>query len=180
MDQLVHARLARELVVDVRVERDRDARIGRDRPTLLARSLDEHLVRAELVPGGAETAAVELLEVARLKRRPHGAELLPESRPEQRQVRLHTQLGVDVTEHDLAYAQLVGDHVLVPCDARATLDDERAQRLAHLERCGLARLVAEPTTTRTSAMSARRSRSGAGGSGQPARNTDGGAPGTAR
>ena len=78
-----------------------------DRPALLAGPLDEHLVRAELVPGGPEPAAAELLELARLQRGPHRAELLAELRAEHGQVRLDAQLGVDVAELDLLHPQLL-------------------------------------------------------------------------
>ncbi len=71
-----------------------------DRPAVAAAALDDHLVRLEVVAGGAEPAAAELLELARLERLLHGAEVLPELRPEHRQVRLHAQLGVDLVERD--------------------------------------------------------------------------------
>ena len=73
--------------------------------------LDEHLLRAELVAGDAEAAAVELLELAGLQSGAHGAELLAEPRPEHGQVRLHPQLGVDVAELDLLDPELLGDLV---------------------------------------------------------------------
>ena len=106
-DQVVDAALELELGVERRVERDRDAVRRRDRPALAAAALDEHLVRLELVAGGAEAAAAELLELARLQRLLHGAQLLAEPRPEHRQVRLHAQLGVDAVERDVLHAHLV-------------------------------------------------------------------------
>ena len=124
VDQLVDAALERQLVVDRGVERDGDAVVAGDRPALLAGPLDEHLVRAELVPGGAEAAAAELLELARLERGPHRAELLAELRPEHGQVRLDAQLRVDVPELDLLHAQLLGDLVGVRGGERRALDDD--------------------------------------------------------
>ena len=82
-------------------------------PALAAAALDEHLVRLELVAGGAEAAAAELLELARLQRLLHRAQLLAEPRPEHRQVRLHAQLRIDAVEHDVLDAHLVGDLVRV-------------------------------------------------------------------
>ena len=47
----------------------------------------------EVVAGGPETAARKLLVLARLERRPHGAELLAELRAEHREVRSHVELA---------------------------------------------------------------------------------------
>src|SRR5581483_5800578 len=102
-DEVVHAALELELVVERDVERDRHALGGRDRPALAAAALDEHLVRLELVAGGAEAAAVELLEPAGLERLLHRPQLLAEARAEDREVRLHAQLGVDAVERDLLH-----------------------------------------------------------------------------
>ena len=144
MDQLVDASLEHERLVDRGLERDRDAGVGSgDGPTVLAGPLDEHLVGAELVPGGAEAPVAELLELARLKRRAHRAELLAELRPEDGQVRLHAQLRVDVPELDLLHPQLLGDLVGVGGGEGRTLDDDPAQRLPQLEARRGARLVAE-------------------------------------
>ena len=115
------------------VERDGDARVAGDGPAVLAGPLDEHLVRLELVAGGAKAAALELLERARLQRGAHRAELLAELRPEHRQVRLDAQLGIDRAELDLLHAQLLGDLVGVRGGERRALDDDPAQRLAQLE-----------------------------------------------
>src|SRR5207249_12084743 len=81
-----------------------------DRPAFLAAALDDHLVRAELVPVDAEAAAVELLEAPGLERGANGGELLAELRAEDRQVRLHAQLArVDGAELDVLDAQLLCD-----------------------------------------------------------------------
>ena len=115
----------------------------RDRPALLADPLDEHLVRGEVVAGRAE-APVRLLELARLERRAHRAELLAELRPEHGQVRLHAELGrLDVAELDLLHAQLLADLVHMPLRERRALDDEPAQRLAQRKLRARARLAAE-------------------------------------
>ena len=77
-DQLVDAPLAVELLVDVRVERDRDAVLGRDRPAFLPGALDEHLVRPELVPRGAEAPA---RRAPRTRPRESASRTAPSSRP---------------------------------------------------------------------------------------------------
>src|SRR5581483_7841626 len=100
----------------------------RDREALAAEALDEHLVRAELVAGGAEAPARKLLEVARLQRLLNGRQLLAEPRPEHGEIRLHAQLGFDGAQLDLLDVDLVRD--LVGMARRRTLDDEPAQRLA--------------------------------------------------
>ena len=69
-DQVVDARLEAELVVERRVERDRDAAVGRDRPALAADALDEDLVRLEHVAVDLEAAAVELRETRPRRARP--------------------------------------------------------------------------------------------------------------
>ena len=144
MDEVVDATRADELVVELEVERDGEAVRGRDRPAVLAVALDEHLVAREVVAGDADAAVRELLEVARLERGAHRAQLLPELRPEQRQVRLHAQLArLDVPEGDVAHAELVRDLVRVALRARRALDDERAQRLPELQPRGRARLPSE-------------------------------------
>ncbi len=111
-------------------------------PSLPARSTSTSS-GAELVAGDPESAAVELLEVARLKRSAHGTELLPELRPEHGQVRLHPQLGVDVPELDLLDAELLGDLVGVRGCERRTLDDDPPQGLAKLQARRRPRLVTE-------------------------------------
>ena len=60
--------LEHELVVERRLERDRHARVARDRPAVAPDALDEHLVRLEHVPVDPEAAAVELLELAARER----------------------------------------------------------------------------------------------------------------
>ncbi len=50
---------------------------------------------------GDTEPAVALLEIARRERRAHGAQLLPQPRPEQRQIRLHDELlGLDLAVLD--------------------------------------------------------------------------------
>ena len=115
---LVHAveqaRLEHQLVVERRLERDRDAAVARDRPALAADVLDEHLLGLEHVPVDLEPAAVELLELAARELLADRAEPRAELRPEHRQVRLHAQLRrLDLSEHDLLDAKLVGDLVRV-------------------------------------------------------------------
>ena len=144
VDEVVDATRADELVVEMEVERNGDAVRGRDRPAVLAVALDEHLLAREVVAGDANAAVLELLEVARLERGPHRAQLLPELRAEQRKVRLDTELArLDVPEGDLAHAELVRDLVRVALRARCALDDERAQRLPELQPRGRARLPSE-------------------------------------
>ena len=133
VDQLVDAALECQLLVDGRVDRDGHARVTGDGPPVLPGPFDENLLRGQLMAGNPESAALELLEVARLKRSAHGTELLPELRPEGGQVRLHPQLRVDVTELDLLHAELLGDLVGVRGGERCTLDDDPSQRLAKLE-----------------------------------------------
>ena len=82
VDELVDAALALELVVDHGGQRDRDAVRGSDGEAFLPVAFNEHVGRAELVPCNTEPALRELLEVAGLERLPHGAELVPQARPE--------------------------------------------------------------------------------------------------
>ena len=63
-DQVVHARLEAELVVERRVEPDRDRPVGGDDPALAADALDEHVLRLEDVAVDLEAAALELGERA--------------------------------------------------------------------------------------------------------------------
>ena len=139
------AALELELGVERRVERDRDAVLGRDRPALAADPLDEHLVRLELVAGrrgSGRRRAPRTRPPASAARTL--AELLAELRAEHGQVRLHAQLGrLDVAELDLLHAQLVGDLVRVRRAAPAPRDDEPPQRLAQLQPRGRARPPAE-------------------------------------
>ena len=93
-------------------------------------------------------------------------------------MRLDAQLGIDVPELDLLHPQLLRDLVGVRRGERRPLDDDAAQRLAELQSRGRARLVPERDDGRSSATSASRPASGARTSGQPARNTDAGAPST--
>ena len=115
---------SRSVVVERRVERDRDAVLARDGPALEPDALDEHLVRLEHVAVDLEAAAVELLELAALQPLADVAQRRAELRAEHRQVRLHAQLRrLDVAELDLLDAQLVGDLVGVaraPSGAPAT------------------------------------------------------------
>ncbi len=159
----------------VEVERDRDAVARRDRPALLAATLDEHLVGLELVAEDAEAPAVELLELARRERGAHGAELLAELRPERRQVRLHVELD-----------RLDRRRARPPSRAarrrsrRVCADDVAPSTTSR--RSGCRSLIPEleracrpsSTTRRTSAISSRSARSGSATSGQPARWTDSG------
>ena len=105
VDEVVDAPRAHELVVEVEVERDGDA-VGRGHcPPLLAVPLDEHLVARELVAGHADASVRKLLELARLERGSHRAELLAELRPEDRQVRLDAKLArLDLSEGDVTHA----------------------------------------------------------------------------
>src|SRR5262249_48561725 len=132
-DEVVRAALELELRIERRVELDGDALRGRDRGALAAATLDEHLVRAELVPRGAEPSVAELLEVARLQCLLHLAQRGTEARPEHREIRLHAQLRVDGPELDRLDAHLVGDLIRMRRRAVRTLDDETPQRLAQLE-----------------------------------------------
>ena len=126
------------------VERNRHAATGDHGPPFLAGALDEHLVRLELVPGGAEPAPVELLEVAPLQRSPDRGELLAETRSEQGQIRLHTQLCVDLdrNERPSPATRRAGRRPTLP-PLGGALDHEVPQRLLHLEPCRLPRLVTE-------------------------------------
>ena len=143
MDQVEHALLHEELGVERRVERDRDPVRVRDRPALLADPLDEHLVTGQVATGDAK-AAVHLLEVTRLERRAHRAELPSELGPEQGKVRLHAQLGrLDVTELDLLHAQLLADLVRVRLGERGALYHEPAQGLSQRKLRARARLPAQ-------------------------------------
>ena len=86
------------------------------------------------MPGRAEAAARQLLEVTGRERRAHGAQLLAELRAEHRQVRLHVQLRrLDAAELDLLDAQLVAELVRMRLGERRAFDDEAAQRLAQLQ-----------------------------------------------
>src|SRR5207249_5717173 len=105
-----------------------------DRPAFLAAALDDHLVRAELVPVDAEAAAVELFEASGLERGTNGGEFLAELRAEDRQVRLHAQLArVDGAELDVLDAQLLCDLARVRRGRVGALDDQAPQRLAELD-----------------------------------------------
>src|SRR5204863_3614343 len=91
--EIARAPLELELRIERKVEGDRQAVVRCDRPAFLPRSLNEHLVGPELAAVHAEPAALELLELAGLERRAHGAELLAELGAEHGQVRLHAQLA---------------------------------------------------------------------------------------
>src|SRR5690348_6931958 len=133
VDQLVHAALATQLVVELRRHRNRDGFVGGERPALPCAPFDEHLLRAELVPVHADAAAPELLELAGFERGTDGAELLAELRPEQREVRLDADVHrLDRRELDGLDAQLLGDLFRVAFCSRRSLDDEPAQRLPKL------------------------------------------------
>ena len=98
VDEVVDTPGANEVVVEVEVERDREAVRGCDGPAILAVPLDEHLLARQVVAGNANPTLRKLLEVAALKRRANGAELLPELRAEEREVRLDAKLArFDVT-----------------------------------------------------------------------------------
>jgi len=58
-----------------------------DSPAFLAAPLDQHLLRRELVTVHPDSSVPELLELPRLEGGAHGAELLAELGPKQRQVR---------------------------------------------------------------------------------------------
>ncbi len=183
------SRLEQQLVVERRVERDREPGVARDRPAVAPDALDEHLVRLEHVTVDLEPAAVELLELAALQPLAHVAKRGAELRPEHRQVRLHAQLGrLDLAELDLLDAQLVGDLVGVPVrDVRRARDDEAPQRLAQLELrrrrapAGRARRRAAPRRSRRAARCpARRARATARGGPTPARPGRGSARGGRR
>src|SRR5919201_6671896 len=76
VDQVAGAALQLELLVQGEVERDREAVLAGDGPAFLAVTLDQHLVGAEVVAVDAEPSVAQLLEVTRLERRSHRAELL--------------------------------------------------------------------------------------------------------
>src|SRR6266516_3037916 len=110
VDQVAHPALELELGIERQVERDGEPVLTGDGPALLAAPLDDHLVRAELVPVDPEAAVVELFEASGLERGTNGGELLAELRAEDRQVRLHAQLArVDLAELDFLDAQLLCD-----------------------------------------------------------------------
>src|SRR5438093_6694042 len=102
----------------------------------------------ELVSVDSEGAVLELFEPPGLERRADRAELLPELRPQHRQVRLHSQLArVDLSELDVLDAQLFRDLARVKSDGVGALDDESPQRLAQLDpglRAGLAAELDHP------------------------------------
>ena len=134
MDEVEHPALELELGVERGVERHGDSVVGRDRPALEPSPLHEHLVRVELMTGDAEAAASELLELPRLERSSHRAELLAELRAEHGQVRLHaSSVDVDVAELDVLDAQLLRDLVHVRVASVVPLHDDPPQRLAMLE-----------------------------------------------
>src|SRR5919206_2753156 len=134
VDELPHAAFELERGIEREVERDGEAVLAGDRPALLASTLDQNLVGAELASVDAEAAALELLELPRLEGRAHRAQLLAELWAEHRQVRLDPQLaGLDRAELHPLHAELVGDLVRMGGDGVRTLDDQSAQRLAKLQ-----------------------------------------------
>ena len=143
LDELVDTALAVELRIDLGLERNRHAVLGRNRPTLAARALDQHVLRLELVPCRAKTPTLELLEITLLECGANLAELLAKTRAERGQVWLHPQLRVDRREDDLLDAELVGDLGDVRSRGEAALDNEPPQRLLHLHPRGLPRLMAK-------------------------------------
>ena len=169
-------RLEHQLVVERRLERDRDAGVARDRPAFAADVLDQHLLGLEHVPVDLEPAAVELLELAARELLAHRAEPRTELRPEHRQVRLHAQLRrLDLSEDDLLDAKLVGDLVRVRRGKRSAFGDEPPQRLAELELRGGARLPAElDHAPNVGDLGEQRVESGSAASGHGARCTDSG------
>src|SRR4051812_21921268 len=89
VDQVEDQSLELELEVEPRIECDREPIATRDGPAFPARPLDEHFVGPELVAEHPEAAALELLELTGAKCGLNRAELLPQLRPEHRQVGLH-------------------------------------------------------------------------------------------
>ena len=130
VDEVVHATLPHQRVVECRVERNRHAVPGRDGPSRLPGAFYEHLVRAELVVADAESSARKLLELAGVEQGAHLSELGAEAGAEHGQVRPHLQVGgVDCAEHDLLHVQLVGDELRVRASGVRSFDDDAQQRL---------------------------------------------------
>ena len=144
VDQVEHASLEAQLVVEARVERDGEAVVRRDRPALPADPLDEHLVGPEHVAVDAERPVFERVEAAFLQRGANLGQRRAELRPEHAQVRLHAQLArVDLAPLDVLDAQLLGDLVGVRARGLRAGDDESAQRLPQRQPRRRARLPAE-------------------------------------
>ena len=145
VDQLVDAALARELVVERGVERDRDAVLGRDRPALLAR-------RARRAPRRARARARRRGSARRRAprtRRPASAartapSSFPSFGPSTGRFGLTRSSASTCPKLDLLHAQLVGDLVGVRRGA-ARRPRRRAARSGwrSLTPDGRARLVAE-------------------------------------
>src|SRR5262249_53123396 len=109
---------------------DRDRIVGSERPSLARTALDEHLVGTELVPVHTHASALEVLELPRVERRPHGAELLAELRPKHGKVWLDAHLHrLDRGELDLLAAQLLSNLVGVALREAGALHDEAPKRL---------------------------------------------------
>ncbi len=145
--QLVDTRLSGELVVERRVERHRDADVGRHRPAAFTASpLDEHLVRRELVARGAEPTVVELLEVARPASAARtAASSLPSRGPSSGRFGLTRSSASTVAELDLLHAQLVArSRRRAAAIAGAPSTTRRRSGWRTLSEAGLPRLVAEP------------------------------------
>ena len=144
MDEVVDTALALELVVQARVEGDGDP-VGRgDGPALLAGSLDEHLVCAELVPCRAEPAVGKLLEVSGCERLAHRGELFPELRPEEPRFGFtFSSLASTVPNDTSLDPQLFADLAGMRLGERGSFHHERAERLAQVHAGSRARLPAE-------------------------------------
>ena len=114
-------------------------------------------------PATRKPPSRELLELAGRERRPHGAELLAEPRPEHRQVRLHVQLRrLDRAELDLLDAQLVArSRRRAPPASGAPWTTSRRSGWRSLSREAARAWWPSSTTRRTSAISASSASSGA-------------------
>ena len=168
-----------QLVVERRVERDRDAVVARDRPAVEADALDEHLVRLEHVAVDLEAAAVELLELAALRaaRARRGAPA-PSFGPSTGRFGF-TAAPTPATSPNSTSLTRSSSAISSACavrDGRRARDDEAPQRLAQLEPRRRARLAAELDDARAP----RRSRRAARGRARRARATARGAPTPAR
>ena len=145
VDELADAALTDELVVERRVERDRERAVLGDREALDGGALAvEHLVGAELLAGDAHAASLELLVVAGLERRLHGRQPRAEPRPEHGEVGLELRANDGaVVEDDLLDVELLAELARVRGRAVRAADVCPAQRLPELDARVAASLVAE-------------------------------------
>ena len=175
------AALELELVVERGVERDGEAVLAGDRPALARRARSTSTSSGSSSwPVDAQPAAVELLELAGLERRPHGARARCRAAGRARgRFGFSAQLGRLDRRRTRPPSRAARRAISSACAASrvGAVDDDAGAAAGGASRPACARAWRPSSTTRrTSAISASSAASGSPASGQPARCTESGAP----